>query len=70
LLALGVILLSPTGRVVTMNSAAERLLEDGGLQVSCDGLLAEHAAESARLQRLVAEANVARRARDWNRLVY
>src|ERR1700685_3320799 len=40
LLALGVILLSPKGHVVTMNSAAERLLKDGGLEVSRDGLLA------------------------------
>jgi DNA-binding CsgD family transcriptional regulator len=59
LLALGVILLSPKGRVVTMNSAAERLLEDGGLQVTRDRLLAEGAAESARLQQLVAEATAA-----------
>jgi DNA-binding CsgD family transcriptional regulator len=56
-LTLAVILLSPSGRVVTMNRAAEQLLaEDGSLQAGPDGLLAERAAESARLKQLVAEA--------------
>jgi DNA-binding CsgD family transcriptional regulator len=56
-LALGVILLSPQGRVVTMNRAAERLLaEDDSLQAGPDGLLAERTAESGRLKQLVAEA--------------
>jgi DNA-binding CsgD family transcriptional regulator len=59
-LALGVILLSPEGRVVAMNRAAERLLaENGGLQAGREGLLAEHAADSARLKQLVAEATAA-----------
>jgi DNA-binding CsgD family transcriptional regulator len=56
-LTLGVILLSPQGRVVTMNRAAQRLLaEDGGLRAGPDGLSAEHAAESARLRQLITEA--------------
>jgi DNA-binding CsgD family transcriptional regulator len=59
-LAVGVILLSPKGQVVTMNRAAERLLaESGGLQASREGLLAERAEESARLKQLVAEATAA-----------
>jgi DNA-binding CsgD family transcriptional regulator len=56
-LALGVILLSPQGRVVKMNRAAEQLLaEDGSLQVGPDGLLAERTTECARLKQLVAQA--------------
>jgi DNA-binding CsgD family transcriptional regulator len=56
-LALAVILLSPQGRVVTMNRAAQRLLaEDSGLRAGPDGLLAEHESESVRLRQLVAEA--------------
>jgi DNA-binding CsgD family transcriptional regulator len=56
-LALGVILLSPRGRVVTMNRAAQRLLaEDDGLQAGPDGLLAERTSESTRLKQLVATA--------------
>jgi DNA-binding CsgD family transcriptional regulator len=59
-LALGVILLSPKGQVVTMNRAAERLLaKGGGLRASREGLLAERAEESARLKQLVAEATAA-----------
>jgi len=56
-LALGVILLSPEGRVVTMNHAAKQLLaEDGNQHAGPDGLLAELETESTRLGQLVAEA--------------
>jgi DNA-binding CsgD family transcriptional regulator/PAS domain-containing protein len=56
-LVMGVILLARNGRVVTMNRAAERLLADNdGLQASREGLRANRADESARLQQFVAEA--------------
>jgi len=56
-LAMGVVLLARNGQVVTMNRAAERLLaENNGLQASHEGLRANRADESARLQQLVAEA--------------
>jgi DNA-binding CsgD family transcriptional regulator/PAS domain-containing protein len=56
-LTMGVILLAPKGQVVTMNRAAERFLADNdGLQATREGLRAQRADESARLQQLVAEA--------------
>ena len=59
-LAMGVILLSQSGQVVSMNRAAEWLLADNdSLQASRVGLHAKRADESARLQQFIAKATSA-----------
>jgi DNA-binding CsgD family transcriptional regulator len=57
-LTASVILLANKGQVVTMNRAAERLLlENDGLSGGRTGLRCRRAAETARLERLVADAS-------------
>ena len=59
-LAMGVILLASKGQIVTMNRAAERLLADNdSLEISREGLRARRPEESARLEKLIAQATAA-----------
>lgn len=58
--AMGVILLSAKGRIITLNSTAERLLASHDTLVATrDGLRAQRPDESARLDKLVEQATTA-----------